>query len=250
MAQPQQTRPAASWLARAVPFAATVRGYRPAWLKRDLVGALTITALLIPEGMAYAELAGLPPTAAFYAAPAGLVLYALFGSSRQLVVAVSAAVAVLSAATVGTLAAVGSPKFVVLTAALALMAGLISLLAGVLRLGRVAQFFSASVLTGFVFGLALIIAIKQVPKLFGIEAGEGNFFERLWFLVTHLGGTHAVTLLVGAGSLLVLLGLERVSERLPAALVVLALAIGVTALLGLDARGVHVVGKVQAGLVP
>ncbi|MCP3145012.1 SulP family inorganic anion transporter [Pyxidicoccus xibeiensis] len=250
MAQPQKTRPADSWLTRAVPFTSTVRGYRPAWLKRDLVGALTITALLIPEGMAYAELAGLPPTAAFYAAPAGLVLYGLFGSSRQLVVAVSAAVAVLSAATVGALAAVGSPKFVVLTAALALMAGLISLLAGVLRLGRVAQFFSASVLTGFVFGLALIIAIKQVPKLFGLEAGEGNFFERLWFLVTHLGGTHWVTLLVGAGSLLVLLGLERVSERLPAALVVLALSIGVTALLGLDARGVHVVGKVQAGLVP
>jgi SulP family sulfate permease len=233
-----------------MPFVATVRGYQPAWLKRDLVGALTVTALLIPEGMAYAELAGLPPTAAFYAAPVGLVLYALFGSSRQLIVAVSAAVAVLSAATVGALAAVGSPRFVVLTAALALMAGLISLLAGVLRLGRVAQFFSSSVLTGFVFGLALIIAIKQVPKLFGIEAGEGTFFERLWFLVTHLGGSHLVTVLVGAGSLLVLLGLERVSERLPAALVVLALSIGVAALLGLDARGVHVVGKVLAGLVP
>ncbi|RKH51062.1 SulP family inorganic anion transporter [Corallococcus llansteffanensis] len=242
------TKSSSSWLARAVPFVSTVRGYRRPWLKRDVMGALTVTALLIPEGMAYAQLAGLPPTAAFYAAPAGLVLYALFGSSRQLIVAVSAAVAVLSAATVGPLAAAGSPRFVVLTAALAMMAGLISLLAGVLRLGRIAQFFSASVLTGFVFGLALVIAIKQVPKLFGIESGEGNFFERLAFLVTHLGGTHLVTLLVGAGSLLLLLGLERVSERLPAALVVLAVAVGVTALLGLDARGVEVVGKVQAGL--
>ncbi|WP_163988483.1 SulP family inorganic anion transporter [Pyxidicoccus caerfyrddinensis] len=247
---PTPAKPAVSWLARAMPFVATVRGYQPAWLKRDLMGALTVTALLIPEGMAYAELAGLPPTAAFYAAPAGLVLYALFGSSRQLIVAVSAAVAVLSAATVGALAAAGSPRFVVLTAALALMAGLISLLAGVLRLGRIAQFFSSSVLTGFVFGLALIIAIKQVPKLFGIEGSKGNFFERVWFLVTHLGSTHLVTLLVGAGSLLMLLGLERVSKRLPAALVVLAVSIGVTALLGLDALGVHVVGKVQAGLVP
>ncbi|MFP2959311.1 SulP family inorganic anion transporter [Myxococcus sp. 1LA] len=241
---------AASWLARAVPFIDSIRGYRATWLKRDTVGALTVTALLIPEGMAYAELAGLPPTAAFYAAPAGLVLYALFGSSRQLIVAVSAAVAVLSAATVGALAQAGSPRFVVLTAALALMAGLISLLAGVLRLGRIAQFFSASVLTGFVFGLALIIAIKQVPKLFGIEGSEGNFFERLWFLLTHLGGTHPATLLVGAGSLIVLLALGRVSKRLPAALVVLALSIAVTALFGLDARGVGVVGQVQAGLVP
>ncbi|AKQ63466.1 Sulfate permease [Myxococcus hansupus] len=241
---------AVSWLSRAVPFIASVRGYRAAWLKRDAVGALTVTALLIPEGMAYAELAGLPPTAAFYAAPAGLVLYALFGSSRQLIVAVSAAVAVLSAATVGALAQVGSPRFVVLTAALAMLAGLISLLAGVLRLGRIAQFFSASVLTGFVFGLALIIAIKQVPKLFGIEGGDGNFFERSWFLLTHLGATHRVTLLVGAGSLIALFALGRVSKRLPAALVVLALSIAVTALLGLDSRGVKVVGKVTAGLVP
>lgn len=168
------TRSAASRLSRAVPFLESVRGYRATWLKRDTVGALTVTALLIPEGMAYAELAGLPPTAAFYAAPAGLVLYALFGSSRQLIVAVSAAVAVLSAATVGALAQAGSPRFVVLTAALALMAGLISLLAGVLRLGRIAQFFSASVLTGFVFGLALIIAIKQVPKLFGIKGATAT----------------------------------------------------------------------------
>lgn len=231
-----------------MPFLASVRGYPRAWLKRDLVGALTVTALLIPEGMAYAELAGLSPQAAFYAAPAGLVLYALFGSSRQLIVAVSAAVAVLSAATVAPLAAAGSPRFVVLTAALALLAGLVSLVAGVLRLGRVAQFFSASVLTGFVFGLALVIAIKQVPKLFGIEAGDGNFFERLGSIVTHLGGTRPLTLLVGAASVVLLLGLERVSKRLPAALVVLALAIGVTALLGLDARGVHVVGHVPAGL--
>ncbi|MCY1023657.1 SulP family inorganic anion transporter [Pyxidicoccus sp. MSG2] len=231
-----------------MPFVATVRGYQPAWLKRDLVGALTVTALLIPENLAYAGLAGMPPAAAFYAAPAALVLYALFGSSRQLISAASAAVAVLSAATVSAMAPVGSPRFVILTTALALMAGLVSVLAGVLRLGRIAQFFSTSVLTGFVFGLALIIAIKQVPKLFGIEGSEGNFFERLWFLVTHLKATHLVTLLVGAGSLLLLLGLERVSKRLPAALLVLAASIIVTALLGLDARGVHVVGKVQAGL--
>lgn len=240
---------AVSWLARAVPFVGTVRGYRPEWLKRDLAGALTVTALLIPENMAYAELAGLPPTAAFYAAPAGLVLYALFGSSRQLIAAASAAVAVLSAATVGALAPAGSARFVVLTAALALLAGVISVLAGVLRLGRVAQFFSTSVLTGFVFGLALIIAIKQVPKLFGIEAGKGNFFERLWALVSHLGSTHLVTLAVGVGSLLLLWGLGRVTKRLPAALVVLVLSIVVTTLLGLDQHGVRVVGKVQAGLV-
>ncbi|PTL82577.1 SulP family inorganic anion transporter [Vitiosangium sp. GDMCC 1.1324] len=232
-----------------IPFLASMRGYRPSWLKRDLVGALTITALLIPEGMAYAQLAGAPPQAAFYACPVALVLYALLGSSRQLVVAVSATVAVLSAATISALAPSGSAHFLALTAGLAMLAGLISLLAGVLRLGRIAQFFSPSVLTGFVFGLALVIAIKQVPKLFGLKGAEGGFFERLWFVLTHLPRTHLPTLLVGASCLVLLVVLERISERLPAALVVLVLAILASHLLGLQARGVEVVGNIPSGLV-
>src|SRR4051812_35589928 len=152
-------------LRRDAPFLASLRGYRRSWLRRDLAGGLTVVALLVPEGMAYARLAGVPAQAAFYAAPAGLLLYALIGSSRQAVVAVSAAVAALSAATVGPLAPLGSPRYLALTAALAMMAGLIGLAAGTLRLGRLNQFFSSSVLTGFVFGLALTIAIQQVPKL-------------------------------------------------------------------------------------
>lgn len=238
------------WVSRLIPFAASVRGYRRAWFRHDVLGAFTVTALLIPEGMAYAQIAGLPPQAVFYAAPAGLVLYALFGSSRQLVVSASAAVAVVSAATVGTLTQTGSARFVALTAALALLAGLISVLAGVLRLGRVAQFFSASVLSGFVFGLALIIAIKQVPKLFGIEGVKGDFFERLWLLITHLPQTHPLTLLVGAVSIALLVGLERLSRRVPAALVVLVLGVVASAILGLQARGVAVVGHIPAGLAP
>ncbi|MFY0571661.1 sulfate permease [Archangium lansingense] len=235
-------------LSAIIPLLGSMRGYRPGWLKRDLVGALTITALLIPEGMAYAQLAGAPPQAAFYACPAALVLYALLGSSRQLVVAVSATVAVLSAATVSALAPSGSAHYLALTAGLAILAGLISLLAGVLRLGRIAQFFSPSVLTGFVFGLALVIAMKQVPKLFGLKgAGEG-FFEQLWFVLTHLPESHLPTLLVGASCLVLLVVLERISERLPAALVVLVLAILASHLLGLQARRVAVVGNIPAGL--
>ncbi|MFE8595926.1 SulP family inorganic anion transporter [Archangium violaceum] len=231
-----------------IPFLASLRGYHPGWLKRDLVGALTITALLIPEGMAYAQLAGAPPQAAFYACPAALVLYALLGSSRQLVVAVSATVAVLSAATVSALAPSGSAHYLALTAGLAVLAGLISLLAGVLRLGRIAQFFSPSVLTGFVFGLALVIAMKQVPKLFGLKGAGKGFFEQLWFVLTHLPETHLPTLLVSASCLVLLVALERVSERLPAALVVLVLAILASHLLGLQARRVEVVGNIPAGL--
>jgi sulfate permease, SulP family len=239
-----------SWLARVSPFVASLRGYDRTRLKKDLVGALTVTALHIPEGMAYAQLAGLPPQAALYSTPAALALYALFGSSRQLIVAVSASVSVLSAATVGALAQQGSPRFVALTAALALMAGAVAVLAGVLKLGRIAQFFSSSVLSGFVFGLALIIAIKQVPKLLGIEGAKGGFFERLGFIFTHLGQTHLLTLVVGAASIAALLLLGRVARRLPAALAVLVVGIAVSSLLHLDSKGVAIVGHIPAGLVP
>ncbi|NBD11393.1 SulP family inorganic anion transporter [Corallococcus silvisoli] len=246
---PPAARGHASWLARVSPFVASLHGYDRARLKKDLVGALTVTALHIPEGMAYAQLAGLPPQAALYSTPAALALYALFGSSRQLIVAVSASVSVLSAATVGALAQQGSPRFVALTAALALLAGAVAALAGVLKLGRVAQFFSASVLSGFVFGLALIIAIKQVPKLLGIEGAKGGFFERLGFILSHLGQTHPLTLVVGASSIAALLLLGRVSRRIPAALAVLVLGIAVSALLHLDAKGVAIVGPIPSGLV-
>ncbi|RYZ36582.1 MAG: sulfate permease [Myxococcaceae bacterium] len=243
-------RPRSSWLSRVSPFLASLKGYDGARLKRDVVGALTVTALHIPEGMAYAQLAGLPPQAALYSTPAALALYALFGSSRQLIVAVSASVSVLSAATVGAMAQQGSPRFMALTAALALMAGAVAVLAGVLKLGRIAQFFSASVLSGFVFGLALIIAIKQVPKIFGIEGARGGFFERLWFVLTHLGQTHVLTLIVGVASIAALLLLGRLSKRIPAALAVLVLGIVVSSVLHLDAKGVAIVGPIPSGLVP
>lgn len=233
-----------------LPILEWLPNYSRAWLRVDLVAGLTIVALLVPEGMAYAELAGVPPQAAFYAAPAALVLYALFGSSRQLVVAVSSAISVMSAAAVAELAPQGSVEFIALTAALALLVGGVATLAGVLRLGRLAQFFSESVLTGFVFGLALVIGIKQVPKLFGLEAGHGNFFERLWDLIVHLPETHLATLTVGLACLLLLVLLERTFHRIPAALVAMVFGILVVTLFDLHAHGVHIVGEIPAGLAP
>src|SRR5512137_534582 len=178
-----------------LPILSWLPGYERAWLRYDILAGLTVLALLIPEGMAYAEIAGMPPQTAFYAAPIGLLLYAIFGTSRQLVVAVSAAIATMSAAAVAPLAAAGSPEYAALSAALAILAGLISILAGLFKLGRIASFFSESVLTGFVTGLALTIAIKQVPKLFGLESGSGNFWQRLYDIFIHLNETHLLTLL-------------------------------------------------------
>ncbi|MGI9597498.1 MAG: SulP family inorganic anion transporter, partial [Acidimicrobiales bacterium] len=198
-----------------------LQDYRAEWLAADVVAGLTIVALLVPEGMAYAQLAGMPPETAFYAAPVALVAYALLGSSRQLVVAVSSTVAVVSAATIAEITDAGSEEYIALTAALAVVAGAISLLAGLARLGRLAQFFSESVLTGFVFGLALVIAVKQVPKLLRIESEEGNLFERVADVVANLGEAHGPTIVVGFATIALMVALERWFERVPAALVAL-----------------------------
>ena len=176
-----------------------------------------MTALLVPEGMAYAELAGLTPQTAFYAAPIGLMLFATFGTSQQRVVAVSSTIAVMSAATVSAYHPHGTPEYIALSAALALLAGAIAIMAGLLILGRIAQFFSESVLTGFVFGLALVITVKQVPKILGIEAGGEGFFERIFEIVIHLHQTHLLTLLIGSLGLALMILLERYFHSIPTA---------------------------------
>jgi sulfate permease, SulP family len=222
--------------------------YDRSWLRGDVIAGLTVVALVVPEGMAYASLAGMPPEAALYGAWIALVLYAIFGGSRQIVVGASSAIAVMSASIIAGLMPADSAEFIALSIGLALMAGLVAVLAGLLRLGRIAQFFSESVLVGFVSGLALVIAIKQVPKLFGLEAGEGNFWQRIVDLVTHLPEAHLLTLAVGAGTLVLMLFLERRFHRFPAALAALLFGIGVSVLFGLEALGVHVVGAIPAGL--
>jgi high affinity sulfate transporter 1 len=224
--------------------------YDRSWLRGDIIAGITVVALLVPEGMAYAELAGMPPETIFYAAPAALVLYAIFGTSRQLVVVVSSVQAVMSFSIVSELAPPGTSEFIVLSSALAITAGVLAVVAGLLRLGRIAQFFSASVLAGFVSGLAVVIAVKQLPKLFGIEPGAGNVWERLYDLLIHLPETHLLTLLVGVSTIVIMVLLERYLHRIPAALVAMIYGIVVSAVFGLQAYGVHVVGEIPAGLAP
>ena len=235
---------------RYIPILAWLPQYQREWLRLDVIAGLTIMALLVPEGMAYAELAGLPPQTVFYAAPIGLVLYAIFGTSRQLVIVVSSAIAVMSASIVGGLVPTGSTEFIVMTAALAILAGIVAVLAGLLRLGRIAQFFSESVLMGFVSGLALVIMIKQVPKLFGLEPVEGNFWERVIELVRELPETHLITLAVGLSSLVLMIIIERRFKRIPAAVIVLIYGIAVVSIFNLAAQGVHIVGEIPSGLAP
>jgi high affinity sulfate transporter 1 len=204
--------------------------------------------MMVPESLAYATIAGVSPVVGLYAAPGALVFYAALGSSRQLVTGPSAAAAALSAAVVGEAIGGRGDQFAVAIAALAICVGGVAIVAGLLRLGFLANFISEPVLKGFIVGLSLTILIGQAPKLFGVEGGDGDFFQQLWDLVRHLGDTDLTTLVVGAGSLAALLGLRRVDRRIPAALIVVFIAIGAVEVLSLDSHGVAVVGSIESGL--
>ena len=169
----------------------SLAGYRRSWLRGDLIAGLTVWAVLVPEALAYASIAGVSPVVGLYSAPGALILYAAFGSSRKLVVGPMAATAGLSAATIAALVPAGSDQFAALTAGLAIATGLVALFAGVLRLGFLASFISEPVLKGFIVGLALTILVGQVPKLFGIGKGSGAISSsssgtssRIWATLT------------------------------------------------------------------
>ena len=226
----------------------SLRNYQRDWVRGDVVAGLTVWAVLVPSALAYATIAGVSPVVGLYAAPAALILYAALGSSRQLITGPSAAVAALSAAVVGNAVAGSGDQFVTTTAALAICVGLAALIAGVLRLGFLASFISEPVLKGFIVGLSLTILAGQVPRLFGIEPGTGDFFERAWDFLINIDQTDGLTLLVGVGSLAVLFGLPRVAPAIPGTLAAVVLGIGAVELFDLGAHGVAIVGSIDSGL--
>ena len=226
----------------------SLRGYQRSWLRGDLVAGLTVWAVLVPEALAYASIAGVSPVVGLYAAPGALLLYAALGSSRQLIVGPMSATAALSAATVAELVPIGGDRFMAMTAALAITTGIAALLAGVLRLGFLANFISEPVIKGFIVGLALTIIIGQVPKLLAIKKGTGDFFEQLWHVITHLGDTNATTLLVGVLSLALILALRRAARAVPGSLVAVVLGVAAVKLLHLNHHGVEIVGPIKSGL--
>jgi SulP family sulfate permease len=231
-----------------LPVFTSLRGYRASWLRGDVIAGLTVWAVLVPEALAYASIAGVSPVVGLYAAPGALILYAAFGSSKHLVVGPMAATAALSAAAVGTVAAGNQGRFAALTATLAITTGILALAAGLLRLGFLANFISEPVLKGFIVGLALTIIIGQVPKLLGIEKGSGDFFEQLWDVITRLGDSQWRTVIVGVLSLAVVLVLRRVAPIVPAPLVAVALGILAVYALNLQHHGVKIVGHIDSGL--
>ncbi len=226
----------------------SLHGYRRTWIRPDVIAGLTVWAVLVPEALAYASIAGVPPVVGLYAAVPALVLYALAGSSRHLVVGPMSATAALSAAIITPLAGADGGRYIALSTALAVATGLVGLLAGLIRLGFIAAFISEPVLKGFIVGLALTIIIGQVPKLFGVHKHEGDFFAQAWGLLGNLGDTQWRTLLIGLLSLAVVLGLRRWLPLVPGSLLAVLLGIVTVQLFDLEDKGVAIVGHIDAGL--
>lgn len=221
-------------------------GYRRNWLVPDVVAGVIVWSVVVPQAVAYAQIAGLPPSAGLVAAPGALLVYAFLGTSRTLVVSATTATSALSAAAVGPLADGDVARFAALSAGLALVTAAVLIGAGLLRLGGVMDLVSTPVMTGFLFGLGLTVAVGQLPTLFGVEPGSGEFFERLWALLGDLDNTQGWTLAVGAASVALLLALRALAPGVPGMLVVLVLAIVASALFDLVGRGVDVVGDLPS----
>ena len=222
--------------------------YQRSWLRPDIIAGLTVWAVLVPEALAYATIAGVPPVVGLYAAVPALILYAAAGSSRHLIVGPMSATAALSAAMIAPLAGGDDSRFLSLSVALAIVTGLVGLLAGFIRLGFIASFISEPVLKGFIVGLALTIIIGQVPKVLGVEKGEGNFFVQAWSVVRELGNVDGLTVFVGLFSLAAVLAVKRWMPLVPGSLLVVLVGIAAVALFGLDDRGIDIVGHIDAGL--
>jgi SulP family sulfate permease len=232
---------------RFLPVTRWLGSYQRKWLRPDVVGGLTVWALVVPESMAYAGLAGVPVQYGLYSVPFAVVGYLVFGTSRRLFVGPSSTVAVLSAATVAPLAAAQSNHYVALTAALALLVGVLYCAFGLLRMGFIARFFAKPVLDGFIVGLGLYIAIGQIYKVLGAPKPSGNTVQVLWADITEYSEWNWTTVAVGVGALAILFGLSRFAPRVPGALVVAVLGIASTTFFGLASDGVELVGSVPTG---
>jgi high affinity sulfate transporter 1 len=232
-----------------LPFLNWITDYRKEWARFDVIAGLTTAAVVIPKAMAYATIAGLPVQIGLYTALIPMVIYAVLGTSRVLSVSTTTTIAILTAAEMGRVAPDGDPGMLIrATVTLTLLVGVILLVASVLRLGFVANFISDPVLIGFKAGIGLVIVLDQLPKLLGIHFDKGNFLHNVVATVQEIPHTSLPTFAVGAATIVLLVGIERLLPRAPAPLIAIAGGIAAMSLLGLQARGVATVGQVPSGL--
>lgn len=232
-------------ISRMLPITEWLPHYDRAWLRSDVLAGVTVWAFAVPQSMAYAHIAGLPPQAGIFVSFAAPLGYALFGTSRQLVCGPSSSTAAISAAHIAPLVASHPAEFAAMSAMLALVCGVILLVMGLLRLGFISQFIATSVQIGFAFGLGMTILAGQLFTLFGIAGVGGPFYRQLLHFVTHLDQANGWTLALGAASLVAILTLRRLAPAIPAALVVVAVSIVVTWRFGLTNHGVATIGEID-----
>jgi high affinity sulfate transporter 1 len=236
------------YLERIAPGLVKLLHYRREDISHDLIAGLSVATVALPVGVAYAELAGFNPAVGLYSSILPLVAYAIFGTSRQLIIGPDAATCALVTAAVTPLAAGNQNLYQSLSVTLALMAGILCIGASFLKLGAFADFLSKPILVGFLNGIALSIMLGQIGKIFGYQIAAGGIVPRLLEFARKLGLTHWPTLAVGLSTFVVLLITPRLSRRIPAPLVAMVVAALAVRLLGLEAHGVKTIGDVPAGL--
>jgi sulfate permease, SulP family len=230
------------------PVFRSLSGYRLSYLSRDLFAGLTLAAIVIPEQMATARLGGFAPQIGFFAFMAGSIAFAVFGGNRFLSSGADSTITPIFAGGLAALAAVGSPDYATLAAALALMTGMLLAAAGIFRLGWIADLLSIPVTIGFLTGISAHILISQLPAILGLPSPEGPMLQRLAMLLEHLGETNGFTLVIGLGVLAIVALSEQIDARIPGALIGLALAAAAVVLLRLESRGVSVLGGISVDM--
>ena len=225
--------------------------YQKDWLRPDIIAGLTAAAVVIPKAMAYATIAGLPVEVGLYTACVPMVIYAILGSSRPLSVSTTTTLAILTAAELGEVAPEGDPATLLRAAMmLTLFVGGFLVLASLLRMGFIANFISEPVLVGFKAGIGVVIVLDQLPKILGVHFARGTFLQNLLATIREVPHTSLATLAVGLAMLALLLGTEKFLPKAPAPLIAVAVGIAGSGLLGLQAHGVELVGRVSSGLPP
>lgn len=231
-----------------IPSVEWIKNYDKKWLSGDISAGLTVGVMLIPQGMAYSMLAGLPPIYGLYAVTIPLIIYALLGTSRQLAVGPVAMVSLLIASGVGQISEAGSDEYIALSILLAFLVGSIQLSMGAFRLGFLVNFLSHPVIAGFTSSAAIIIGFSQFKHLLGVKISGEKFSEIFMQLIKEAGNIHIPTLIIGVASVILLLLVKRVNKKIPGPLVVVLLGIIVVYLGSLTNQGVKIVGDIPGGL--
>ena len=233
---------------------ASLQGYKPAWLRTDIVAGVTLAAVAIPETMGYTSIAQTPVVTGLYTVIFPALLFALLGSSRLLVVGADSATAAILAAGLAGLGIAGltpySSEWLAFTSLTALVCGGLLLLARLLRLGFIGDFLSSSVLIGFLTGVGIQVFTGQIPDMLGIPKGTGTWFQQQWWTITHIKDANLPTVAFAVGALVVILGFKRFLPKVPGAIVAVIGSIIVASALDVAADGVAEVGAVQGGFPP